>query len=359
MSGALNADLLRIARQARGLSQTELSKQSGVSQANLSKLENGLINPSDDVLDRVASVLHFPRSLFFEPDRVLGLPISIHPMYRKRASVGQRSLERLEAEINIRLLHIRRLLKSTVYEPELPLPEMDIDEFGGDPEQIAELVRRTWLVPMGPLKDLVGWIERAGCVVVPCDFAALSVDGITSISPGMPPCIFLNRNQPADRQRFSLGHELGHIVMHRVPSLTMEDEANAFASALLMPAREIHPYLSGRLTIQKLAALKPVWHVSMQALLYRAKAIGAINANQSQYLWRQISAFGYKRSEPPELDFPAEEPAVLQEIIRVHLEDLGYEMDDLCSVLHVFEDDLRSMHQLPGRLGGPNLRVVK
>ena len=359
MSGEFNADLLRIARQARGLRQTELSRQSGVSQANLSKLENRLIAPSDDVLDRVASALHFPRSLFFEPDRMFGLPISVHPMYRKRAHVGQRRLERLEADLNIRLLHIRRLLKSAVFEPELPLPEMDIDEFGGDPERIAELVRRTWLVPTGPMRDLVRWVERAGCVVVHCDFEALSVDGVTLSSPGMPPCIFLNQNQPADRQRFSLGHELGHIVMHRVPSATMEDEANSFASALLMPAPQIRPYLSGQLTVQKLAALKPVWHVSMQALLYRARTTGAITANQSLYLWRQISALGYKRREPPELDFPAEQPNVLQQLIRVHLDDLGYEIEDLCSVLHVFEDDLRSMHQLPDNLGGPNLRVVK
>ena len=359
MPAAFNSDLLRIARHARGWSQTELSRQSGISQANLSKLENGLIGPTDDVLHSVANALQFPRSLFFEPDKMLGLPISVHPMYRKKASVGQRELERLEAELNIRLFHIRRLLKSTEFEPELRLPAMDIDEFGGDPERVAELVRRTWLVPTGPMKDLVGWVERAGCVVVPCDFAALAVDGVTISALGLPPCIFLNRNQPADRQRFSLGHELGHIVMHRVPSPTMEDEANAFASALLMPARDVRPYLSGRLTIQKLAALKPVWRVSMQALLYRAKAVGAITANQSQYLWRQISALGYRRNEPPELDFPAEEPTVLPEMIRVHLEELGYEIEDLCSVLHVFEDDLRNIHPLPGNPVGPNIRVVK
>ena len=139
----------------------------------------------------------------------------------------------------------------------------------------------------------------------------------------------------------------------------MEDEANAFASALLMPARDIRPYLSGRLTIQNLAALKPVWRVSMQALLYRARTTGAITANQSQYLWRQISALGYRRSEPPELDFPAEEPNVLPELIRVHVEELGYQIEDLCSVLHVFEDDLRRIHPLPNSPGGPNLRLVQ
>ena len=359
MSGGFNADLLRVARQARGWSQTALSAKSGVSQANISKMENELVIPTDDALDRVADALRFPRALFFESDKMFGLPMSVHPMYRKRASVGQRSLERLEAELNVRLFHIRRLLKSAEFEPELPMPELDIEEFEGDTERIAELVRRNWLVPTGPMKDLVGWVERAGCIVVHCDFAVLSVDGVTINSPGLPPCIFLNRNQPADRQRLSLAHELGHIVMHRVPSLTMETEAYAFAAALLMPAREIRPYLSGRLTIQKLAALKPVWRVSMQALLFRAKAIGAITANQSQYLWRQISAFGYRRKEPPELDFPAEQPSVLPEIIRMHLEDLGYEVKDLSTVLHVFEDDLRTMYPLPDNPGKQNLRLVK
>ena len=359
MHGNFNADLLRVARQVRGWSQAELSRQSGVSQANLSKLENGLIGPTDDVLERVAEALHFPQTLFFQPDRILGLPMSVHPMYRKKASVGQRAIERLEAELNIRILHLRRLFKAAEFEPELPLPKMDIDEYSGDPEHIAELVRRTWLVPTGPIKDLVGWVERAGCVVVHCDFTALSVDGVTINASDMLPCIFLNRNQPADRQRFSLAHELGHIVMHKVPSPTMEDEANAFASALLMPAREIRPYLSGRLTVQKLASLKPAWRVSMQALLYRARTIGTITANQSQYLWRQMSYLGYRRNEPPELDFPAEEPGVIPEMIRVHIEELDYEVEDLCSVLHVFEDDLRHMHTLPGKVGGPNLRVVK
>ncbi|WP_299620030.1 XRE family transcriptional regulator [uncultured Tateyamaria sp.] len=356
MSGEFNQDLLRIARQARGWSQSELSRRSHVSQANISKLENGLIGPTEDVLENVSDALGFPQNFFFQNDRVIGLPMSVQ--YRKRASVGQKAIERLEAELNIRILHIRRLLDAAELEPELPLPRLDVDEYGGDPEQIAELVRRTWLAPSGPIRDLVAWVERAGCIVVHCDFAALKVDGFTVQISDMPPCIFLNRNQPADRQRFSLAHELGHVVMHRVPSPEMEDEANDFAAALLMPARDIRPHLSGRrLTIQRLAGLKPVWRTSMAALLVRAKTIGAITSNQSQYLWRQMSSMGYRRSEPPELEFLAEEPSVLPEIIRLHLEDLGYGLSDLANALHSTENDLRTLHPIPGT--SRHLRVVK
>ncbi|KKL73695.1 ImmA/IrrE family metallo-endopeptidase [uncultured Sulfitobacter sp.] len=356
MHTSFNQDLLRIARQARGWSQSELSRRSGVSQANLSKLENGLIGPTEDVLGTVSATLGFPQSFFFQNDRVIGLPMSVQ--YRKRASVGQKAIEQLEAELNIRILHIRRLLDAADLEPELALPRLDVDEYDGDPSRIAELVRRTWLAPSGPIRDLVGWVERAGCIVVHCDFAALKVDGFTVQIADMPPCIFLNRNQPADRQRFSLAHELGHVVMHRVPSPEMEDEANEFAAALLMPARDIRSHLSGRpLTIQRLAGLKPIWHVSMAALLVRATTIGAITANQSQYLWRQISSMGYRRTEPPELDFKPEEPTVLPEIIRLHLDELGYDVSDLAEVLRSTEDDVKTLHPLPASNG--HLRVVK
>lgn len=342
------------------MSQGDLSRVSDVSQAQISKLEGGLIDLQEGVVESLAEALHFPTSFFFQHDRVYGLPISVHPMYRKKASVAQRKLHRLEAELNIRQMHIRRLLKAAEFEGELVLPRLDIDEYGGDAKGVAELVRRTWLLPSGPLENLVDCVERAGCIVVHCDFSGLFVDGITIHQiPDLPPCIFLNQDQPADRQRFTLAHELGHIVMHRVPTPLMEDEANAFASALLLPASEIRPYVSGRLTLQRLASLKPMWRTSMGALLYCARTSGAITANQSQYLWRQMSAAGYRRREPPELDFVQEEPKVLPELLRVHLEDLGYDMVELSEALHIHEDELRQIHPIPGKQSGRFLRVVK
>ncbi len=103
--------------------------------------------------------------------------------------------------------------------------------------------------------------------------------------------------------------------------------------------------------------MKPIWRVSIAALLYRAKEIGAITENQSQYLWRQMSSMGYRRTEPPELDLKVEMPTVLPEIVRLHLEELGYGVSDLAQALRSSEDDLRALHPLPGATS--RLRVVK
>jgi len=128
----------------------------------------------------------------------------------------------------------------------------------------------------------------------------------------------------------------------------MEEEANEFASALLMPTRDVRPHLlGGRLTIERLAALKPVWRVSMAALLYRAKEIGAITESQSQYVWRQMSAMGYRRTERSELDLKIEMPTFLPELVRLHLEDLGHGVADLAQALRSSEEDLRALRTLP------------
>lgn len=56
--------------------------------------------------------------------------------------------------------------------------------------------------------------------------------------------IFLNVHKSAERLRFDLAHELGHLVMHGgslhvEPGKEKEQAANDFASAFLMPRADV------------------------------------------------------------------------------------------------------------------------
>lgn len=359
-AGSFNPELAKLARQARGYSQIDLAKHSGLTQAAVSKLENGLIPPSDDALEKLASALRFPKSFFLQSDRVFGLPVSVQ--YRKKASAGQKVVDRLEAEINLGLFRLRRLISSIELHPEMPLPSLDVDEYGGSGEAVAAMLRRIWLVPSGPVRNLVHLAERAGCIVFSCNFQSLGVDGLTLQPSGLPTCIFLNNQMPGDRQRFTLAHELGHAVMHRVPTPNMEREADDFAAALLMPADEVRSQLTG-LTLQRLASLKPVWRVSMGALLYRAKTVGAISDSQSAYLWRQMSKLGYRVREPEELRLAPEEPTVLPEVVNLHLNQLGYSVEELAVALSLHAEELVELYglkpALPAASTAPKLSIVR
>ena len=358
-----NGELLRLARLFRGFNQRELASALLVEPSTVSRVENGLIEPSPDFVQRAIDILKMPPEFFRQTDQVYGLPLSVHPsMWRKKSATSQHDIDRALAELNIRMMHLRRLVRATEYKPVLPLPEFDIESYGGDIEKITSAVRRSWMMPAGPVSDLTAWLERAGIFVIHADMPGSAMDGVTMRAPDTPPCVFVNKSQPADRMRFSLAHELGHLVMHRIPNTQMEVEANAFAGALLMPAADIRPYFSGRrIDLPLLAGLKPEWRVAMAAMLYRARQLGYVNDNQARYLWQQFNIHKIRLREPPELDFPTEQPALMSKLLSLHLDDFGYSLADMRRLLAMYEPELISFHSLNsiiGPPGRPTLRVV-
>jgi transcriptional regulator with XRE-family HTH domain len=81
-----NGNMLRLARQRRGFQQTEAAKRLGVDQSVLSRMENGMADIREETLSRAAAVYEFPASFFFQTDPVYGAPVSVHPMWRKKAA---------------------------------------------------------------------------------------------------------------------------------------------------------------------------------------------------------------------------------------------------------------------------------
>lgn len=341
---SINGAMLRLARQRKGFQQTEAAGRLGVEQPLLSRLENGLSEPQEDFLMKAERVYEVPRSFFSQQDPVYGAPVSVHPMWRKKADVTGRELDCVVAELNVRIMHLRRLLEAAEIRHSSDLPRLDIDDYG-DASKVAALVRAHWKVPSGPIQDLTTLVERAGVYVSYSRLGGASISGVTFAVPGMPPLIVLNSEQPSDRLRFTLAHELGHLVMHRFPSPAMEEEANEFAAALLMPESDIRQYFIGKkIDLALLAAMKPEWKVAMQALLKRAGDLKYLSANQAQYLWKQISFRRYRLREPAHLDFAPEKPTVIETMLRLHIDALGYSRGDLAKVLHLLEPDLPGLY---------------
>jgi Zn-dependent peptidase ImmA (M78 family) len=271
-------------------------------------------------------------------------------------------MDQIVAELNLRLMHMRRLLQAVEIEATYPVPALPVDEFESV-ERIAALARAQWQMPAGPVQNLTRLLEAAGIVVVHSNMAGSAVDGVTFSAPGLPPLIVLNVNQPADRMRFTLAHELGHLVMHRTqPTQQMEDQANEFASSFLMPTQDIKPYFSRRIDLRLLAELKPVWRVSMASLLMRARFLGLLAYNQERYLWQQFSIAKIRQGEPPELDFPPEPATVLPDLMEAHIKQLGYSVSDLASMLHLRPEELNALYGLSITPQTPtlaHLRIVK
>jgi Zn-dependent peptidase ImmA (M78 family)/plasmid maintenance system antidote protein VapI len=335
-----NGEMVRLARESRELTQGELAEAVGVSQGLLSKIENGLLPVASDVLLRLAKVLDYPAKFFFQQERLFGLPARFH---RKLKNVNGKSLDRIHAEVNIMMIHLDRLRKSIELEDSALIPRIDPEETEGSAFEIARRIRELWQLPRGPIKDLVGIVEAAGGIVVFADFGTHRIDGIGVVRSSLPPVFFLNRSIPMDRLRFTLAHELGHVIMHRIPSEEMEQQANAFAGEFLLPAADISEVLAP-VSLERLANLKLIWKVSIAALLKRAAELEIISKAQYRYLWSRMGAAGYRRAEPPELELPFEEPRVLTDILEAHLNELGYSPEELRELLAIRFPDFRRLY---------------
>ena len=318
--------MIILARESRGYTQKQLSEILDVTQGRISRMEGGTLIVPDDLLSQMADKLNYPESFFLEKAYIYP-PIS--PFHRKRKALPKKIQSKIEAEANIQRLHISKLLRATEV-PDNAVLFQDLDDLDITPSEAAKRLRRHWKMPRGPINNMTQLIEDSGIIVIHRDLGTTLTDGFSVIVTELPPLIFINSNTPGDRLRFTLAHELGHIVMHTVPTPEIEDEANEFAAEFLLPEDDIKPYLM-QITFPKLASLKRYWKVSMASLIYRASKLKTLTSNQSRHMWVKYSKNGYRRKEP--IDIPKEKPALLDELIELHISDLKYSISEMCNIL--------------------------
>jgi len=353
MKQRVNANMIILARGSRGLNQKDLAEKLGVTQGTVSKIENG--EPvSEELLEKLAIVLQYPQEFFFESAE--RYPPGIN-FYRKHNTLSKKELERIDAQIDIQRIHIQKLLQSAEVIAN-KIIQLDKDKYEY-PEEAAQMIRENWLIPKGPINNLVNYIESTGIVVVFRDFGVYKFSAVSKFTDKLQYIIFVNTNMSSDRMRFTLAHELGHIVMHNISISEFEVEANAFAAEFLMPARDIRHYLFD-LDLQKLASLKRYWKVSMGSLIERAYTLGTITDRQRRYLWTKMSRLGYKKHEPPELDPPKESPQLLCKLINLHSNSLGYAVGELSRLLALRTEEYMALYE-PTKIdsGRKHLRVIK
>ena len=79
----------------------------------------------------------------------------------------------------------------------------------------------------------------------------LTIDGSTRMSNDGICCVLYSKNISVVRQRFTVAHEIGHIVLEHVPILgdceqlskkSQDKEADSFAGELLVPSSDIKQF---------------------------------------------------------------------------------------------------------------------
>ena len=299
----VNGQMVRIARESRGLLQAELSEITGISKTALNRIEQNVYETSETSVDLITNALKYPRSFFYQTGEQVPLALS----YRKRDKVSAKVLSKIDANVNVYRLNIESVIEVLGLN-EVQLPQLDVLALGS-PANCAKELRKIWNIPSGPITNLSEILEHNGITLLSFDFETDRVDGRFMMALDKFPVIVTNKRLLGDRQRFTLAYQLGHIVMHLYTSpgfkRDLPHEANLFAAEFLMPTEDINDDLTD-LTLPKLGELKRKWKVSMQALLYRASDLTVISEKQKKSLLKIFNQQNIRRREPRELDVPVE-----------------------------------------------------
>lgn len=337
MKRAPNPEMLILARESRSVTQGELAEKTGLNQSSISKFEQGIKEIPDDRVRELADALGYPAAFFYEEGRRYGFG-SPH-VYHRKQEMPSKQLRALEAITNVRAFEVMRLLKGVEIETDARFHRMDIDEYDS-PDEIARITRAMWRLPTGPVQNLMLAVESAGGVVVVCSFGTRKLDALSHWMHGQCPVFFVNKDAPGDRLRFSLAHEIGHVLMHAVASEDPEREADRFAAEFLMPAKEIRGDLQP-LTMTKLSSLKYYWKVSMAALIVRTRDLKLITERQYRRFWMQMGQLGYRTREPNPI--PREEPSLVHEIVGVYRRN-QYSWEELSKVARLHPEEFRQLY---------------
>jgi Zn-dependent peptidase ImmA (M78 family)/transcriptional regulator with XRE-family HTH domain len=289
-----NPKRFSIARKRRGYTKTEVAKKLNVSLRAVTAYESGDYLPSDEILDKLESVLGFPKEFFAGDD--LDEP--------EVFAVSFRSLSKMSAKMRDMALsqgalaiHFAQWLDRKFELPPCSLPNLSTES---NPEAAAEAVREEWGIGQLPVRNMIHLLESKGVRVFSLSLDVRELDAFSTWK-GDVPFIFLNNNKSAEHSRFDAAHELGHLVMHKhggPNGRDVEADANQFASAFLMPRGSVLGHAPKFTTIFELFRLKKIWLTSMTATCHRLHELGLLSDWQYKVLCIELSKRGYRIHEP-------------------------------------------------------------
>lgn len=287
---------LRVARQRLGISLTKLAEESGVSLRSLSSYENGRKAPTDASLTKLAKALAVPPE-FFEREMIETIPVET-VSFRKltRTTATRRDSVLAAASLTVEFFEF---VESRFRLPQPDLPTLE----KANPEQAAEMLRCEWDLSDRPIANVLHLLEAKGVRVAALKHEHRDVDAFCFIRDCVP-YVLLNTGKTAERQRFDLAHELGHLVLHAddemdpANSKQRETEANRFASAFLMPRTGVSAQAMASASLERVLAARSYWKVSAMAMTHRLHELKLLSDWQYRAMCITLSDLGYRSSEP-------------------------------------------------------------
>ena len=296
---AIHGSRVRQARELSRITQTQIADSAGVSQSTIARIESDRMPfPPPDLLTSIAQQTGVTVGFFTRKPLD---PLSEGSLVYRAQAKPAVGVQRQALQYAALLVEQTQAMSQRLSLPKLHLPA------GENPPYLAQATRHTLKIkPNTPVPHLINRLERYGVLVFGLPLKLEKIDAFSSWTEieGPRPFLGLSNGCPGERTRYSVAHELGHLVLHKGldgRTQNLEDEANQFAAEFLLPEQAMRHTLSSNLTISQAIQLKRRWKVSIQAIVRRARDLAIISDRRYRDLFTQISTRGWRKAEPVEI----------------------------------------------------------
>jgi len=300
------AERFKSARVLNGMSLQDLADRldNKITRQALHKYEKGEVIPDSKMVSLLSKALHVRPDFFFR-DTVVELgEIEFRKLKKLPAKEEYRIIEGVK-DILSRYLELEEILsiKNAFTNPVKHTATINSVE---DIEQAAAEVRKAWKLGAAPIANCIELLEDNHIKVVEIA-AGDSYDGMQTWVNKTIPVIAINKGKikSPDRKRFTVLHELAHLVLPlaNLADSVKEKYCHQFAAAMLLPKEVLIEELGKSRTkvmIPELGALKKQYGISMQAVVMRAKDLNILSDLYCKQFFFMVKQMGWKVNEPIE-----------------------------------------------------------
>lgn len=295
------SERLKSARVMKGYSLQDLADalDNRVSKQALNKYEQGLMKPDSEVLMLICNALEVRPDYFTRETSITLENVEFRKLKKlsakESARIKEKTIDILERYFELEdILGIDEQFVN-------PIKDIEINSYE-DVEKAAEKMRQAWELGEDPLYNIIELLEDNNIKVIEIE-AGDEFVGLATWQGIKNPVVVVNANLKADRKRFTVLHELGHILMkvNDLPEKEREFYCHSFAGAMLIPKNALIKELGNSRTqiyLNELVYLKEQFGASIQAIMFRAKHLGIVSESFHKNFMIYFSMKKYKKNEP-------------------------------------------------------------
>ncbi|REE82994.1 Zn-dependent peptidase ImmA (M78 family) [Lutibacter oceani] len=284
------ANRIKNARILKCLSQQNVADELGISKQMICKYENGESMPTSSKLLDLSKLFGLKIDYFFSSFQIELGEIN----FRKKSTFPMKKQDSLKEQIKINLenyLWIEDSL-SIDYNFKNIIKNSKINSIE-DIENIVLKLRTEWNIGIDPIHNIIQLLEDKEIKVIELFDVDEKFDGMATYVNNKFPVIVVNGNFPVERKRFTLLHELGHLLLN-LPECNVKQEenyCNKFAAEFLFPKNIVIKEFGGKrehITLTELISTQKKYGISIPAIVYRLVDAGILSKLRHANFYKKI-----------------------------------------------------------------------